>query len=361
MYHRASEGLPYFDRLVYRFIGEPGDSSLVALQNGECDVVDVNDQFQPMFPGLLDRESNGSLITYTGQGPEWEHLDFGIRPAAYDDGYDPAGGDRPDLFGDARTRQAVAYCLDRQGIVNELLYQRSIVPQTYLPAGHPLAAVDLPNYPFDPAAGMRLLDEVGWKDSDGDANTPRVASGVPGVPDGTPLTAVYRTSQAALRRQVTERAAQSLVACGIGITSEFLSPGDLFGPGPEGLVFGRKFDLVQFSWEASSRPNCLLYTSQQIPSEANRWVGANVSGYDSAAFDAACTAAYHARSNDPAFAALNHQVQQQFATDLPVIPLYGHLKIAISRPDFCGLELDVTARSIFWNLEGFNLGSECAQ
>jgi peptide/nickel transport system substrate-binding protein len=358
-YFRAAQGLPGFDTLVYRFVGATGDTNLAALMTGECDVVDQNPEFYSLFPGLLDRETAGKLKTYVGQGPEWEHLDFGIRPAAYDDGYNPAAGDRVDFFGDARTRQAFAACIDRQGIVDELLYRRSRVPPTFLPDGHPLVVADLPIISYDPAAGVQLLDEVGWKDSDNDPSTPRVAQGVAGVPDGSAFAIDYFTTEASLRQQVAERVATGLRACGIQVALKFSNPGDLFGPGPDGLVFGRQFDLVQFSWEASSRPNCQLYVSGQVPGAGNLWTGANISGYSSAAFDAACASAGRTRMDEPAYGERSRAVQSQFTSDIPVIPLYAYLKIAISRSDLCGLEMDVTARSLFWNLESLNYAEGC--
>ncbi len=362
-YFRASEGLPKFDTLVYRFVGDTTDGNLNALQAGECDVVDQNPQFLQIIPDLAQSESEKKLKTYIAQGPEWEHLDFGIRPASYDDGYTPAvgggKGDRPDLFGDVRTRQAFAYCINRQQIDNNLLYDRSVIPDSYLPGAHPLYQKDLPQYAYNPSEGMKLLDAVGWKDTDNNPDTPRVAVGVKGVPDGTPLTITYQTTQATLRQQVAQMVAESLKGCGIQANVSYLNPGDLFGPGPDGPVFGRKFDLVQFSWEASSRPNCLLYASTQIPDAANHWIGANITGYSSPEFDAACASAYWARPTDADYAARNRQAQELFARDLPVIPLYSYLKIAISRPDLCGLSIDPTSRSLFWNIETLDYGKDC--
>jgi peptide/nickel transport system substrate-binding protein len=363
-YFRASEGLPKFDTLVYRFVGEAADSSVSALMAGECDVVDQNTGFLPMIPGLLQQQDAGKLLTYAGQGPEWEHLDFGIRPASYDDGYNPgsggaASGDRVDFFGDVRTRQAFAYCINRQQIISDALYNRSVVPDTYLPPSHPLAATDLAKYPFDPQKGGALLDEVGWKDTDGNPNTPRVAAGVAGVPDGTPFVITYRTTEAGLRQQVSQLVTTSLAGCGIQATLQPAAPADLFGPGPQGPVFGRAFDLAQFSWEASARPNCQLYTSANIPGAANQWIGTNISGYSSPEFDAACAAASASRPSDADYAAKQQQVQAIFARDLPAIPLYFYPKIAISRPDLCGLDMDVTARSILWNIEALDYGSGC--
>jgi len=358
-YFRAAEGLPYFDTLVYRFIGDAADGDMNALLAGECDVVDQNPQFLEMFPDLLEREKQGKLITYVGQGPEWEHLDFGIRPAAYDDGYQPEAGDRPDLLGDARVRQAFAYCIDRQAIIDQFLYRRSDLPVGYLPPTHPQYLADLQQYPYQPEEGIRLLEEVGWKDPDNDPATPRVAAGVNSVPDGTLLSLSYLTTEASLRKQVAQAISTQLSACGIQAKVEFLNPGALFGPGPDGRIFGRKFDLVAFSWEASSRPNCLLYSSMQIPGASNQWIGANVTGYSNPEFDKACAQSYWSRAGYADYAARNRQVQEVFARDLPAIPLYFYPKIALSRPDLCGLEMDVTARSILWNIEGLNYGEGC--
>ena len=358
-YFRAAEGLPKFDTLVVRFIGDTADGNMNALLAGECDVIDQNMSLVEMIPGLLERENGGKLKMHVGQGPEWEHLDFGIRPATYDDGYN-AATDRLDLFGDARTRQAFAYCIDREKIIADLLFRRSDVPNSYLPPAHPLYQADLAAYPFNPTEGARLLDEVGWKDADGDPATPRVAAGVAGVPDGTPLSVNYATTQAGLRLATSQAAAASLSsACGIGVTVQPFNPAEMFAPGPEGLVFGRKFDLVQFSWEASARPNCLLFTSAQIPSAANQWTRSNVTGFADPAFDSACAAAYYARQTDADYVSLNRQVQEQFVAQLPVIPLYFYPKIALARTDLCGFDMDVTARSVFWNIEALNYGQEC--
>lgn len=358
-YFRVSEGLPKFDTLVYRFVGNTSDGNLNALLTGECDIVDQNGEFLKMFPSLLEDEKQNKLKTYVAQGPEWEHLDFGVQPASYDNGYNTSDQDRPDLFGDARTRQAFAYCIDRASINTNLLYGRSSVSNSYLPANHPLYQADLPGYAFNPDQGKQLLDEVGWKDSDQDPATPRVSAGVQGVPDGTPLTVNYLTTDADLRKQVAQSIAASLGSCGVQVNVTADSPSNIFGPGPDGSVFGRKFDLVQFAWEAGAQPNCQLYTSAEVPTADNHWIGVNVSGFRNTDYDKACLAASWARPTDPNAATLEATAQQQYAANLPSIPLYSDLKITIARPDLCGFDLDGTARSIFWNLESLDFGDTC--
>ncbi len=42
-----------------------------------------------------------------------------------------------------------------------------------------------------------------------------------------------------------------------------------------------------------------------------------------------------------------------------MVPLFYRLKMAVSRPDLCGFDMDVTARSVLWNLESLDYGSGC--
>ena len=39
----------------------------------------------------------------------------------------------------------------------------------------------------------------------------------------------------------------------------YLPPEKLFGPGPDGLLFGRKFDLAEFQWDIGTAAYCSLY------------------------------------------------------------------------------------------------------
>ncbi len=359
-YFRAAEGLPKFDTLVYRFLGEPADNNIAALLTSECDVVDQTSLLDEQLEQVLELQRDGKLKAYVGQGPEWEHVDFGIKPSSYDDGYQPYNGDRADLFSDLRVRQAFTYCMDRQGMVDKLLFGQATVPAGFVPPSHPQYLSDLSSLPYDPAQGSQLLDQAGWKDFDGDPATPRTAAGAANVADGTALTVNYITSQAPLRTEIAQWLADSMAACGIQLNVQTLPVGDLYAPGPDGALFGRNFDLAEFAWEAGSESSCYLYQSDQIPMAANDWLKVNVTGYSSAAYDSACQAARMANPAEPdKYNQKQADVQRLFAEELPSVPLYFRLKMAISRPDLCGLDMDVTARSALWNLELFDYGPGC--
>jgi len=358
-YFRAAEGLPKIETLTYKFLGAQADNNLAALEKGECDVVDPSVGLESMIEQVLDAQKAGKIKAVVGQGPEWEEILFNIVPVSYADGNSPVTGDRPDFFGDVRTRQAFAYCLDRDKAVNKQLLQQSVIPDGFLPPGHPLAATGLTHYAYDSAAGSKLLDEVGWKDDDSNPSTPRVAYSVPGVADGTPLSVKYLVTDAYLRQEIVKVLTDSAKACGIQINVQTTTPDKLYASAPDGELFGRKFDLAQIAWQAGQRLPCDLFISSQIPSAATQWMGINLSGYTNKTFDAACQAARSTGSDASQVQAGAAAVQKIFSDDLPAIPLYFHLKVAAARPDFCGLDMDVSSRSAMFGIESFDYGQTC--
>ena len=359
-YYRAAENLPVFDTLVFRIVPDPNVamSDLVA---GKCDVLDATINLDGQLPLLLQMQTDKQAMVSTTTTDTIEWLGIGITPGSYDDGYTTSPPlDRPDIFYDKRTRQAVALCLDRQKAVDTVLFGLSVVPNTYLPVDHPLYNSTVSPYPFDPAQASQVLDQVGWKDLDNDRSTPRVAQGVLNVPDLTPLVLNYYTSSATQRRQVSEILSQSLSQCGIGVNLVYLSFVDLYAEGSaNGPLFGRKFDLAQYAMGTTSlEPPCSWFTTEQIPTAYNNWVGANLTGYKSAEFDAACTRAQGQIPDDAAYREAYLETQSIFSSDLPAIPLYARLKVAAARPDMCGFDLDPTGNTL-WNIEAFDYESGC--
>ena len=362
-YYRAGEGLPYFDVLVYRFLPSTPEADLSMALTGECDIIDTSVGLENQIIDIRQLELDGKLKAYFGMGPEWEALNFGINPASYDDGYNPYN-DRADFFSDVRMRQAVAYCVDREKIQTNITLNQSDIPVTYLPPNHPFAATDTVRYAHTPAAGIQLLEEMGWVDEDSDPATPRVARGVTNVLDGTLLTLSYYATESPLHLDVSSVINESLGECGIQVQTSFLPVDRMFATGAEGPVFGRNYDLAELAWSTGRQPPCFLYTSSEIPTAANKWLGTryggvNFSGFSNAEYDAACASALSAGLNRDLLASSNLRMQQILMEELPVLPLFFHVNAMVSRPDLCGLTLDVTSRSPLKDIETFTLADVC--
>lgn len=356
-YFRAKEGLPFFETLIFRFVKDAptGISALIA---GQCDILDSSVRLEGHIDLLTELERNNQVQLITSTTPVMERLDFGIRPATFDDGI--PSNDRPDFFGDVRTRQGIAYCLDRARVVNTVLNGMSQVPDTFVSPEHTLFFPDTAKYPFDISTGIALLKSAGWSDPDNDPSTPMVAANVKGVPAGTPLVLHYWTTSALQRQQVSEILAQSLSQCGVGVQLEYFTQDSFYAAGPDGPLFGRQFDLAEYAVAAvGGEPTCSWLMEEQIPRSANRWIGLNVSGYTNPDFDLLCRKTRRTLPDMPEHASAYTQAQTIFANDLPFIPLYMRIKVAAARRDLCNLRLDAFTINDLWNLEDLDYKPFC--
>jgi len=102
-YFRSAEGLPAFDSLVFRFVTDP-NVAISQLIAGTCDLLDPSVGLDNQVQLLNAFSENRQLKAIYATSMNLERLDFGIRPAVYDDGFSLDAGDRADLFGDKRTR-----------------------------------------------------------------------------------------------------------------------------------------------------------------------------------------------------------------------------------------------------------------
>ncbi len=358
-YFRAADGYPKIDTLSFRFISDP-DTALSELVAGRCDILDPTIRLDNHAGLLQEMQTAEQAQAFFAPGMIIEWLGLGTTPASYDDGYDTAfQKDRQDIFADAHTRQGIAYCLDRQSVVNNVLFGLTTVPATYIPIEHPLYDPNIEPISYDPSNGISLLEQAGWKDTDGNPATPRQAVTVKNVKAGTPLLLNYYTTTATQRRQVVDILEKSLAQCGIGLNVQYFSQNDLYSSGPSGLLFGRRFDLIEYAMGVNSiEPPCGWFTTAEIPSASNSWIGTNVTGYKNEQYDAACRAAQLALPDEQAYIDSYRQTQAIFSTELPAIPLYYRLRVAAARPGLCHFDLDATANPL-WNIEAIDMGEAC--
>ena len=208
---------------------------------------------------------------------------------------------------------------------------------------------------------MHFSRKAGWLDVDNDPSTPRQAWGVHNVPDGTRFEINYITTGAAQRVQVSSSVAASLAQCGIQVKVNYLDQTVLYAAGPDGLLFGRNFDLAEFAMGSTgTEPPCDWYSSSEIPNAANFWVGTNVSGYANPAYDEVCTSVQQTLADEPDHAQAYRQAQAIFSEDLPVIPLLA-CESCRSPPGYVPFLARPTASNSLWNIAMFNSGASCGQ
>lgn len=354
-YYRQDEGLPYLDSVTFKFI--PDTNQLIAqLISGACDIGTQDGLTASDAPFLIEAENNGLLTPYFQTGTVFEHIDFGIN--SYADYGDDQG--RPDWFEDARVRQAMTMCTDRQGMVDNILYGRSEVIHTYIPTVHPLYPEEgLTEWPYDVDAANALLDEVGFIDSDGDGIREYYTENGTSW-EGEPFVVNLGTTTGNdMRQQMTQIFKANMLECGIDVTLYYVPSSEWFADGPDGPLFGRRFDLGEFAWISAVQPSCNLYLTSQItgPEEEGfgGWGAANDTGWSNEAFDQACNTALSSLPGTPEYEENHKEAQRIFSQEVPVIPAFLRLIVAAARPNVVGFSVDPTGGTELQNIYQFDL------
>ena len=353
-YYRADEGLPYLDTVTFKFI--PDTNQLLAqVLSGQCDIVPEPGLEVADAPFLTEAEASGLLVPYFQTGTTFQHIDFAV------DTFGDYTDTRYDWFEDVRVRQAMTMCTDRQGMVDNLLFGRSEIIHTYIPSVHPLYPTEgLTEWAFDPEAGNALLDEAGFVDTDGD--------GFRESPDGSPFVpSLGTTAGNVLRQGITQIFKENQAACGIDVTLYYLPAAEWFADGPEGPLFGRRYDLGLFAWLTGVQPACELYMGNQIPGPADEtnprteqpfgsgWGGQNNTGWNDPEYDTACAQALGSLPGTPEYVEGHTRAQQIFSEQVPVIPVFLSVKTGVTRPEVLNYGIDPTQNSHLYNIEEIDL------
>lgn len=336
-YYRADEGLPKLQELKFTFNPDP-DSSIAKLLSGQCDVITQSRLDAGEFPFLLEADESNLFQTFTQSGIIFEHLAFGVD--SFGDYGD--GNGRPDWFQDVRVRQALALCTDRQGLMEQTMFGQSEVWDSYASPDHWLRPADTATWPYDVAAANALLDEVGYLDSDGDGIREDPATGTPFAIE------LMTTLGGELRQAMTAVIAENWLDCGIAVDRVDLPADQFFAD--DGPLFGRQFDVALFAWLSSTEPPCHRWLSSEIVGTEGAVGDFNATGWSNEAFDAACQQAQRAFWGSPEYVVDHQTAWRIFAEELPALPLFPRVKLAVARPEVLNFAPDVTQNSELWNL-----------
>ncbi|MGH7857394.1 MAG: ABC transporter substrate-binding protein, partial [Candidatus Binatia bacterium] len=140
----------YVERFFFRIINNQ-DAALVALKAGTLDLMGITPLQhikQTDTPGF--KASFEKAISYT---PSYVYVGWNQK--------------RP-VLREKKVRQALAHLIDRDRIIDKVLFGFGEKIDSPVYRFHPEYNTDLRGYPFDPSTGQRMLDEAGWTDHDGD-------------------------------------------------------------------------------------------------------------------------------------------------------------------------------------------------
>jgi peptide/nickel transport system substrate-binding protein len=318
-------GAPKIGTVVFRIIKDT-NAQLAALKAGEVDVVT-----QVQGPDLdkapeLDALASAGYKTHYIAGTPWEHIDLNL--------------DNVHLK-EKNVRHALAYGIDRQQIVDRILNGKSKVAHSWVQPGLPPWAWKedvLPKYAFDPNKAKALLSEAGY------------TAGPDGIltKGGNKLSLKLSTTDAALRKSVGQVIQAQLKTVGIDIQLDFLPGRGLFEN--NGPLRTRKFDLGLYTWLSQMNPDREDYLhSRNIPSEKNNMAGNNYMGYSNPKADELISKGASILDEKDR-APIYHDLQKLVMDDLPFLPLFQRVVVAVGRTRLQNFKPTPTSTPETWNI-----------
>ncbi|WP_260189449.1 ABC transporter substrate-binding protein [Actinophytocola gossypii] len=213
-------GKPAFERVVFVFTDE--DASLAAARSGQVDVA--------ALPSALASTEMPGMTLHAIESVDNRGITFPYQPAT---GRTNADGEPigDPVTSDVAVRRAINLAIDRQALVDGVLDghgRPATGPVDGLPWYDPSTAVT----GTDPDAAARLLDEAGWRDTDGDGVRER---------DGVraEFTLLYLASDS-LRQGLALAVADMLKPIGVAVTAK--------GESWEVIETRMHADAVLFGW-----------------------------------------------------------------------------------------------------------------
>ena len=207
----AGNALPYLERIV-RLIVPDLETELAQFRAGETDVHGVlGEEFAELEP--LQAEGNFTIYR-RGPGFGSTLLSFNVNPGS-------DLGEKLAWFQNTRFRQAVAHSVDKDRIIDEVQHGLGY-PQwsSISPAAGDFHNPEVRRYEYDVGEASRLLDELGWMDTDGDGTREDTA--------GNPITFTLATNtQNSVREMIGTIIQQGLEDIGIAADFRLIDFGEL--------------------------------------------------------------------------------------------------------------------------------------
>jgi peptide/nickel transport system substrate-binding protein len=276
------------------------------LRNGTVDIV-VND----LSPDVVwELREEGRLREVTAPGTDYAYVGLNLRHPVLA---------HPDV------RRAIGFAINREAIVEHLRRGLATSALGLIPPMSWAFERDVFEFRHDPGRAKRLLDGAGFPDPDGDGGRPR-------------LTLTLRTSTSEIYRLQAAAIQHDLAAVGIRLDVRSTETQTLFAD----IVRGN-FQLYTAVFVGITDPDMLrrvFHSSQQPP------VGLNRVYYRNAEVDRLIEAAA-AVTDDGRRHALYADAQRIIAAEVPYIPLWYRINVAVFQPDLDGVRLSPVADFTF--------------
>ena len=290
------DGPPHIPALRVRVISD-ANAMQAELRAGRVDIAPLPTSLSPDAIKSLSQDpnlkvdqfvgSNLNLLTFNTQSPPLNNV---------------------------KVRQAIAYAIDRESMIRDLVLNQGTIAHTILP--EPSWAYSRPEtYHFDPNRAKQLLDEAGFRDPDGDGPQMRWSQ---------PL--LFRISgSSAAARQYAGVVQNYLKAVGVPVTIETSEFNTM-----RQQVQNGQYQINYSQWVGGNQDPIFYNDLFATSSIATSTGGLNRSRYSNPELDKILAEAKN--TYDHAIAApLYAKAQEIVSRDVPVFPLWYQANIVISK------------------------------
>ena len=286
---------PHFKRIVVRVI--PNTAALEAnLLSGNIDMISGELGLTVDQAIAFEKRQGDKFNIIYKPGLIYEHIDLNL--------------DNP-ILQDIRVRRALIYAIDRDAISEKLFAGQQPVAHSSVNPLDWVHADDIPKYPYDPKKAAKLLNEAGWTIG---------RRGIRHDKKGKRLGLEIMTTAGSRSRELVEQVLQSQwKAAGIDVRIRNEPARVFFGQ----TVTERKFSsLAMYAWISAPEgvPRTTLH-SAHIPNKDNNFAGQNYTGFRNAEMDELLET-IEVELDRSKRKKLWRRLQEIYATELPVIPLY---------------------------------------
>jgi len=302
------EGAPKLQLVRVRAISDM-NAMQAELQAGRVDIAPLPTSLSPIAVERLGQDPNLQVKTFNGSNVVVLTINTSSAPV-----------DNP------KVRQAIAYGIDRQTLVNNLLkgygkVAHSIIPEeswSYSPGQ---------TYSFDQATAKRLLDEAGFRDPDGDGPRMRFDKPIRYGVSGTSI--VGRDVSVVVQNQLKE--------IGVPIEIQTYEGNTLIDEMRRG-----NFQIGYSQWVGGNQDPIFykdLFATSEIPTQTRS--ARNRSRYSNPELDKLLEEAVNTFDRTRA-KELYKQIQDIVSRDVPVFPLWYQSNIVIAKKNVGNIQVNAS-------------------
>jgi len=340
-YYRQPETLN-FEKIEIKGGGDATSAARAVLQTGDADFA-YNLQVESNILDELSKANKGKIITNFGSNSERILLNYTDLNKETPEGERSSVKFPHPFFSNVKVRQAFALAVDKNTIAEQLYGITGKPTSNFLLAPPEFVSTNTTSE-FNLDKAGKLLDEAGWKDTNGNGIRDK---------DGVEMKVLFQTTVNPLRQKTQAIIKQNWESLGIEVELKSIDASVMFSSDPSNNDTVEHFSAdVQMFTTGNNNPDPTpyfkVYTCNNIPQKSNNWSGDNYSRYCNPEYDQLLQTVI-TELNPEKRAIIFKQLNDLLIENVTVIPI-------IHRADVVGIANNLQGVSLTaWDLRTWNI------